>query len=288
MSRRPKRGARPAEARIRRLVDYLQGEIDHKANEGQMLAFDAMDTAVAADRVEGAVDALEASPLAVDGWALLAAAAPAGSALALMLWRQAVAAGTVLLGPWRMAEMEGEFWAWMESRPYMAARAGLAQELRRQGHKAEAVAELQAMLILNPNDNQGLRYTLLDWLLEDSDDTAAAALHQRYLDDGSAGWHYGAALLAFRQQGDGPAAQAALAEALAANPHVPGLLLGRIKPAAEMPDYYSPGDATEAAICAETAAPAWRAAPGALNWLASQRPNGTPALRRPRKPRAGS
>jgi hypothetical protein len=106
--------------------------MDHQANAAQILAFNAMEAADPAERVDRAVDALEASPLAVDGWAMLAAAAPPGSALALMLWRQAVAVGTVVLSPWRMAEMKGEFWAWTETRPYMSARAGLAQELRRQ------------------------------------------------------------------------------------------------------------------------------------------------------------
>jgi tetratricopeptide (TPR) repeat protein len=287
MAKKPKGGGKAAEARIRRAVERAQREIDHQVTSAQLLAFGAMDPTEDAARVAGAVAALEASPLAADGWAILAATAPAGAALTLMLWRQAVAAGSVALGPWRMAEMEGEFWGWMETRPYMAARAGLARELQRQGRKAEAVAELQEMLTLNPNDNQGMRHILLDWLLEDAEDSAAAALHRRYAEDGSATWHYGAVLLAFRREGDGPAARAALAEALAVNPHVPGLLLGRTAPPTEMPDYYSPGDTTEAAECAEGAAPAWQAAPGALEWLAGQVSGKKPAPRRPRKPRGG-
>lgn len=143
------------------------------------------------------------------------------------------------------------------------------------------------MLTLNPNDNQGVRYMLLDWLLADGGATAAAALHKRYVEDASAMWQYAAALLAFQRKGDGAEARAALAEAVAGNPHVPALLLGRTRLPAAMPEYYSPGDESEAVVCVEGAAPAWKATPGALDWLASQLPGDAPAPRRPRKPRAG-
>src|SRR3546814_18004768 len=49
--------------------------------------------------------------------------------------------------------------------PYMRARAGLAITLWRLGDQQAAIDHYRAMLILNPNDNQGIRYLLATALL---------------------------------------------------------------------------------------------------------------------------
>lgn len=275
-----------AERRIRQALQQATGEIDAALGAAQDLAFEAME-AGGAERLALAAKALAASPLCADAWSLLATEAPDGSPLGLSLWRQAVAAGEVAIGPLRMAEWQGEFWGIQETRPYMRARQGLALALRRQDMLAEAIDTLRGTLALNPNDNQGIRYILLDWLLEAGAIPEAAALHAAYEEDSSAAWHYAAALLAFRQ-GGAAAAQPALAAALANNPHVPGLLLGRRPMPAEDPEYYSPGDASEAAVYCQTGAPGWRAAPGALDWLAAAAApaEAAPPARPKRKPKA--
>src|SRR5947209_27138 len=82
------------------------------------------------------------------------------------------------------------------------APLGLAHALWTAGRREEAVGHLQDMLRLNPNDNQGVRYTLAGFLLFlDRDDDLARLLRQ-YPDEASAAWAYTKALLAFRQQGD--------------------------------------------------------------------------------------
>ncbi len=262
------------------VLEDSAAEIDRRVNGAQDIAFDAME-ATGQERLTLAGKALQASPLCVDAWGILASEAPEGQPLALELWRQAVAAGEVLIGPWRTAAWRGEFWSVTETRPYMRARQGLAFELRRQGMAAEAIDTLRGSLALNPNDNQGLRYILLDWLLEMDALAEAAALHAAFHEDDGAAWRYGAVLLAFRQGGEAEAA-GPLAAALEANPHVPGLLLGRVPMPAESPEYYSPGEAEEAVVYCETGAAGWRAAPGALDWLARAVP-GEPVL--PSKPR---
>ena len=267
------------ERRVMQVLKDSTTEIDHQVNGAQDIAFDAME-ATGKERLTLAGKALQASPLCVDAWGILASEAPEGLPLTLELWRQAVAAGEVFIGPWRMADWRGEFWEIVETRPYMRARQGLAVELRRQGMAAEAIDTLRGSLALNPNDNQGLRYILLDWLLEAGAAAEAAALHTAYGEDDSAAWHYGAVLLAFRQGGEAMAAEA-LPAALENNPHVPDLLLGRVA-MPPSPEFYSPGDADEAAVYCETAAAGWRAAPGALDWLARAVP-GEPAPPKPRR-----
>jgi hypothetical protein len=158
----------------------------------------------------------------------------------------------------------------------MRARHGLAEALWRAGARGEAIAGLQDMLRLNPNDNQGVRYRLLGWLLAGGDrDAEAAALVERYREDGYAGWLYGAALLAFRREGAGGAgAEAALAEALKENPHLAPLLTGARAMPAELPDVYAPGEESEAQVAFLDMQPAWAATPGAIAWLAERVPPG--------------
>jgi tetratricopeptide (TPR) repeat protein len=268
------------ERRVMRVVEDSTTEIDHFVYKAQDLSFEAME-AEGKERLALAGKALTISPLAVDAWGILASEAPEGRPFTLDLWRHAVAVGEVHIGPWRMAEWRGEFWEVTETRPYMRARQGLAVELRRQGMPAEAIDTLRGSLALNPNDNQGLRYILLDWLLEAGALDEAAALHAAYHEDDSAAWHYGAVLLAFRQGGEAEAA-GALPAALDSNPHVPGLLLGRVPMPAGSPEFYSPGNADEAVVYAETAAAGWRAAPGALEWLARAVP-GEPVPPKPKR-----
>jgi tetratricopeptide (TPR) repeat protein len=140
------------------------------------------------------------------------------------------------------------------------------------GQRAEAVAHYQDMLRLNPNDNQGIRYLLLDGLLFLGRDDEAVGLIQTYEEDGSAAWSWSRALLAFRRVGDCAQARDALSHARNANKHVASLLLGNKKMPRRLPDYISWGGKDEAIAYVHGAAAAWAAASGALEWLrANQR-----------------
>ena len=125
------------------------------------------------------------------------------------------------------------------------------------------------MLRLNPDDNQGIRYLLIDALLERGREKDAAALLKRYEEDGSAHWTWSAALLAFRRSGNSAAANKALAEAVQANGHVAAYLLGRKPLPAKLPAFIGRGDDSEAVSYARYAAAAWEVAPGAKEWVAA-------------------
>jgi hypothetical protein len=139
------------------------------------------------------------------------------------------------------------------------------------------------MLRLNPNDNQGIRYLLVDWLLQLGRDADVALLLKRWKNDGGAEWLWPAALALFRAKGDGAASRAALKRALTANPHVPAYLLGRKKLPRRIPDFVTTGEADEAASYVEQAKPTWAGTPGALEWLALHAAAPAPAGRRPAK-----
>lgn len=123
------------------------------------------------------------------------------------------------------------------------------------------------MLRLNPNDNQGIRYLLLDCLLFVGRDDEAAALIKAYDEDGSAAWSWSRALLAFRRGGDYAESRNALSRARHDNKYVAPLLLGDAKMPRRLPDFMSRGGKDQAVAYVHGAAPAWAAAPGALDWL---------------------
>jgi hypothetical protein len=69
------------------------------------------------------------------------------------------------LGPRGFKEYAGHFWGFLETRPYMRARAGLAGTLLKLGDVDGALAHYRDMLKLNPNDDQGIRYVLAGCLI---------------------------------------------------------------------------------------------------------------------------
>ena len=161
----------------------------------------------------------------------------------------------------------GHFSGLLETRPYMRARLGLAHALWTAGRRDEAVGHLQDMLRLNPNDNQGVRYTLAGFLLFLDRDDELTRLLDQYGDEESAAWAYTSALLAFRRQGDTIEARQSLKKAKKTNKHVPNYLLGRKFPPSEQPDYYSPGNESEALNYVGSFLAAWKSTPGAVAWL---------------------
>jgi tetratricopeptide (TPR) repeat protein len=185
----------------------------------------------------------------------------------------------------RRSKLEFHFWYSDGSRPYMRSRAALAYLLwRKMGRLEEAITHFQAMLTLNPGDNQGNRYALLCCLLEAGDDGAleeALSTHRTYTDESGETieiadtcWHYTHACWQFRHQpppSDNPfsgEATKALRQAFKYNKHVPLLLLGPDeRVASRLGRTYAPGDENEAAWYVDFSQRGWRQTPGALVWL---------------------
>lgn len=220
-------------------------------------------------RLKLARQALTLSEDCADAYVLLAE--EAGSLHdAKVLYEQGVAAGERALGSDIFIEDVEHFWGILETRPYMRARAGLAECLWSLGHQEEAISHLQELLRLNPGDNQGIRYLLMYRLLECNDDTAVPQLLERYEDEATASWAYSRALWTFRQEGPSPLANKALKQAVEANPHVPHFLLGKKHLPKKLPPYVGFGDESEAACYVAQGLKVWRLIPGALEWLAQK------------------
>jgi hypothetical protein len=209
--------------------------------------------------------ALEVWPDCADAYSLLARRAPDPES-GIRLFELGVAAGERALGPAAFAEAAGHFWGVLESRPYMRARHGLAELLVETKRLAEAVEHFQAMLRLNPGDNQGVRHSLVNVLIILDRDAEAWELLDRYPEDPLALLEYPRALLRFRREGDSPAARKALQRAVQSNRFVPGLLL-HTRDVPPSTAFFSPGREDEAVLYHLLACDGWSGTPGALGWL---------------------
>ncbi len=176
-------------------------------------------------------------------------------------------AGEKELGAEAFTDDKGHFWGLLETRPYMRARFGLASALHKSGNIREAAEHYKAMLDLNPNDNQGVRYMLVEALLLLGEYEDAAALLKQH-DEESAFMLYPKALLEFVKSGDSKTAQKARDAAIRNNPHVPAFLLGKKKLPKKTPDSYGFKDESEAVVYALEFGAPWSTIPGAKEWLA--------------------
>lgn len=240
---------------------------DEALLDAQGLMYEAFDVE-GAHRVALARQALAISPDCADAYLLLAEETASSIEEAFELLEQGVAAGERALGPEPFEEDVGYFWGLIETRPYMRARAALAETLWALGRREEAVEHQRELLRLNPNDNQGVRYPQAEYLLALERFEELDALLAAYEDDAAAAFAYTKALAAYRRQGDSPESRRLLADARKQNSHVPAYLSGRKRLPARLPNYVGFGDASEAVDYAVGAKRQWESVPGALAWLA--------------------
>jgi tetratricopeptide (TPR) repeat protein len=247
----------------------LGGRQSKAVAEAQQLMYDAWEASTRQRAVALAKKALSISPDCADAYTFLAEQTAKSVEEAIDLYTKGVEAGERAIGKQAFVEDVGHFWGLLETRPYMRARAGLAECLCAIGRQEEAVAHFQDLLRLNPIDNQGIRDLLMPRLIELGRDKDAEKLFKQF-DDCMATWMYSRALLDFRKLGVSPRADASLKAALAENKFVPPYLLGRKKMPLNLPDHYGFGDDAEAVIYAYGNKAAWWSTPGALEWLTTK------------------
>ena len=186
--------------------------------------------------------------------------------------RKLVKLAETRLGPKAFKEFAGAFWGFHETRPYMRAREMLAEHLRVAGQVEEAIAEWQAMLELNPGDNQGVRYALLGSLLALNRLEEARKLFEKYPEEFefNAAFAWGRVLERFLSN-DLAGVTTALAVARKQNPHMQVYVKGHRQLPREVPEAYAPGSKEEAICFAEGVRAAWEKHPAALKWLEAQK-----------------
>lgn len=276
MAEKKKQNPMDAAAGLRQMERLLGGAAKGKKKneqEAQQLVYDAweLDADAAAELL---VKATELDPTNVDAWLGLLQMSSLPLEEQIDILRQLVATGEKNIGA-DFNEFKGEFWGFHETRPYMRARGMLAHLLMETEQWAEAAAEYEAMLELNPNDNQGVRYELMSAYLSLDGLEGARRLFKAF--DGERkystiwAWAY---VLERHLSGALDEARQALADARKQNPHAQAYFLGHRKLPKTMPGSYAIGTREEAMIAWEILQPAWEKHPAAIQWLGEQREGG--------------
>jgi tetratricopeptide (TPR) repeat protein len=234
--------------------------------EAQDLAYGAMEASTKARAIALARQALAKDPDCVDAIVTLTMATERSAEGAIAGLERAVAAGERSLGPQFFEENKGHFWGILETRPYMRARYELADLLWEQGREEEAIGHLEALLELNPNDNQGVRDTLLGEYLTTNNLGGARRLLAQYGKDGSAVFQWGRVLERIFT-GDFSGAKRALKRAREANRFVELFVTGEKLFPPDSPELYSFGSEEEAVICLEALGEACANHPEGMVWL---------------------
>lgn len=240
--------------------------------KAQDLIYDAYDTTNRKKRIELTREALSLDPYCADAYVLLVEETAKTDIEARDLYARAVEAAERTLGAEYFSDPEcvGHFWGILETRPYMRARAGLAQTLWELGLHDEAICHYQELLRLNPNDNQGLREEFLVCLVVKDRVEEAEALLERFAEDGAAIMMYTYALIAFLKEGPSLRANRRLRDAFEANIYVPAFMMGVKELPKHIPESHGIGDEDEAVVTIYKMVEVWAHLPKSGQWLVQE------------------
>ena len=185
-------------------------------------------------------------------------------------YQKAMAAAERSLGKEYFSENEGHFWGLHETLPYMRAKLYMAQSLWQVRRQSEAIQHGWELLKLNPNDNQGTRYILFDYLLADNRLSEIDRLLKMFPNDGTAHWEYNKALFFFKKLGgDSEKAKKQARVAYESNQFIEQYLTGKKPLPKSSPDSYALGSKEEAICYFQDSIGAWLNTDPAIVWLNS-------------------
>ncbi len=157
-------------------------------------------------------------------------------------------------------------WGMHENRPVLRILSQEAMDFF-YDDEPDALARLQAVIRLNPNDNHGLRDLIVNLNLKRGENVEALALCASYPDDGMPSLAFGKALAHFRL-GELPLATAALKKAHKHSPKIVKFLLPARKAEPKRSEYgMQMGGDDEAWSYRDEMRDVWQATPGAMDWL---------------------
>jgi len=185
---------------------------------------------------------------------------------AIKQYEKAIKAGEKTLGKKFFKEEKGYFWGMLKTRPYIRAKAGLADCLYTKNEVDKAIEIYEEMLELNPNDNQGIRY-LLSTLLLGKDDLTEFELFIKNREEDCAVWNFNDTLYNFKKFGKKAKTEKILLNAYKSNEFVIDYMLGIKKMPKEQPQYIGRGDENEAIAYVFDTWKLWDKTEGAYDWL---------------------
>lgn len=232
------------------------------------LFFEVWKLPTKAKRTAMAKKILKMSPYVLDARLLLIEEDMKDISKKIKACEKAVSLGKKFVGKKALKEFHGEMWGYIDARPMMRAMEQLAELYRENGQDEDSLTLYKDILDMNKNDNQGMRYEVLPFLMENSKWEEARILYSTYEDEYLAMWHYMGALIDY-VQGDEDAALKKIKKGHSQNKHYLPWMLGlkSLPKNSSLPDFYSPGDGREARAFVRDVYDAWNSANGAMVWF---------------------
>ncbi len=252
---------------MRSLEKQLAAKSSRASRKAQQLIYDAWEAPTDEREYELLFEALQIDPGNTDALLGILHHSPVALADEIGLLRKIVTVAERRLGPKTFTESGGYFWGFIETRPYMRARQRLADALREAGQLEAAIIEWEQMLKLNPNDNQGIRYSILPAYLALGRVDSAASLFEAYDETQLSTVFAWCRVLERHLSGDLPGAVAALDVARTQNPFTEPYLRGHKRLPKHLPESYAIGTKEEASCFAELLIMVWQLHPEAHKWL---------------------
>ena len=233
--------------------------------EADDLFLEALNTIDLKERHEILLEVLEINPLHIDALLELSNIT-LDNKRSLRFIKRAIAAGNFVLFD-ELEEEVGHFWGMLNTRPYMRAKQALAQWYFRNGKMAEATREIEEMLVLNPEDNQGMRWLLMEIYCREDNFEAAEKLRLSYPDESLPFLPFTGLLIRFSKEGDSEELKEALREQAERNPHIIPRLLDPSLIDHVVHEFFQIGSTEEADLYCQQFLSAWKSTPGAITWL---------------------
>ncbi len=259
------------EVRGRRALPPMEGDVPtpQQLEEAQQIVEEGKKKFFSSARSARAFDALQITPFCSDAYLYLANLSKKTDEK-ITLFQRALESTKVIWGEEFFEEIDRNFWHDTVSRDYMRALFGLGQCYYEQEKIGKAAAIFEYLIKLDPEDNLGSRYFLVNSLLYEGNPRDAQLFMRKFDDDTSCMLY--ARVLLWLQLEDKVQARISLEEALEANMRVPYRLLRMHRVFFQETGYYyyPEGSSEEAELCASISLPAWKKTPGAKDWLFRQ------------------
>ncbi|HOL21552.1 MAG TPA: hypothetical protein PLQ41_01690 [bacterium] len=186
---------------------------------------------------------------------------------AFYIWGQAIRLGKKAFPDKFKLGRDRLEWGFLNNRPFLRCMHAYGLSLLERGNKKEALSIFEEILLLNPNDNQGVRELVVDLYFSFQQPEKVLEICRLYPDDIIPGVLYGRPLALFQLNRKEEATEH-LEKAVKLSPLIAReLLKKKHKRPLIHPDMVTVGGEDEAYLYWEGSRNFWNGTPGAIEWL---------------------